>query len=270
MNSNTKKIVAKIVEVTPEIAASMLEKNTMNRNISTLTVKRYAHAMLSDEWEMNGETIIVATDGTILDGQHRLLAVIESGKTVTFLIVYNVKKDSIATVDSGISRSFRHVLQIKGSKHATTAASLTKIAWIYDNYDSELKDSSGKIVLRNTVLEAYYDENRDRIEQAATVADTGAHHFVKSHMAFCYYLFLRKNPAKADEFINQIKTGAYITTKHPAMTLRLRLYDNVTRRNKLSLRETVALYIKAWNAFIKGNDLSVFRWNSTEPLPEVK
>lgn len=268
--NTSKKIIVKLVEVTPEMAAAMLEKNTMNRNISMLTVRRYAQAMASDEWEMNGETIIVAEDETILDGQHRLWAVIESGKTVRFLIVYNVKKTSITTVDSGIARTFRHVLQIKGSKHATTAASLTKLAWIYDNYDRELKDGSAKVALRNTVLETYYDENRDRIEQAAAAADVGAHHFVKSHMAFCYYLFLRSNPVKADEFIKLVKTGETLTTKHPVMSLRLRLFDNITRKTKLSVRETAALYIKAWNAFIKGNDLSVFRWNSTEPLPEVK
>ena len=269
MNSITN-VNVQLVNVTPELAAQMLRKNTMNRNISAIAVKRYAQAMLSGEWEMNGETIIVATDGTIIDGQQRLHAVIESGKTIPFLIVYNVKKTSISTVDTGVGRTFRHILQIKGSKHATTAATLTKLAWVYDNFDHELKDFSSNISLRNTVLELYYDENRDLIERAAAVADNGAHHFVKSYMALAYYLFARKSPAKADEFIYQVKTGANITTKHPAMTLRLRLYDNVTRKVKMSVRETIAIYIKAWNAFIKGNDLSVFRWNSTEPLPEVK
>jgi len=137
-----KKVTAKLVEVTPDMAAGMLKHNNMNRNISQLNVKRYAQAMQSGEWEQNGQTITVAVDGTILDGQHRLWAVIESGVTITFLIVYNVRKEAIATIDSGIVRTFRHLLQIKGSKHPASAAAVTKIAWICDTVDSEMNAGS--------------------------------------------------------------------------------------------------------------------------------
>ena len=265
-----KKVIAQLVEVNPDMAADMLEHNTMNRNISQLNVKRYAQAMQSGEWEQNGQTISVAEDGTILDGQHRLWAIIESGMTITFLIVYNVRKEAIATIDSGITRTFRHLLQIKGSKHAATAASLTKFAWIYDNFDSELNTGSCKIALRNPVLEVYYDENRNLIEQAAAMAETGCHHFTKSHMGFGFFLFLRKNPARAEAFANMLKSGQNLYTGHPLMTLRTKLIDNLMSKHKLTVRETLAFYIKAWNAFLKGKDASVFRWNNTEPMPEVK
>ena len=265
-----KKVFAKLVEVTPDLAAEMLEKNTMNRNISQVSVKRYAMAMKSGEWQQNGQTITIAEDGTVLDGQHRLWAVIEAGVTITFLIVFNVSKDAIATIDSGVARTFRHVLQIKGSKHASTAASLTKLAWIYEHYDAQMSDSSAKIVVRNPVLEEYYDENAALIEQAAAIADTGCHHFTKAHMAFCIYLFLRKNPGRAETFAGMLKTGQNLYTGHPIMTLRTKLIDNLMSKHKLTVRETAAFYIKAWNAFLKGKDVSVFRWNNTEMLPEVK
>ena len=265
-----KKVIAKLVEVTPDLAAEWLEMNTMNRNISQTTVKRYALAMLAGEWQQNGQTITIAEDGTVLDGQHRLWAVIEAGVTVTFLVVFNVSKDAIATIDSGVTRTFRHVLQIKGSKHASPAATLTKFAWIYDNFDAELSDSSAKIAVRNPVLEIYYDDNTALIEQAAAIADTGCHHFTKSHMAFCIYLFLRKNPGRAEAFAGMLKTGQNLYTGHPIMTLRTKLIDNLMSKHKLSVREAAAFYIKAWNAFLKGKDISVFRWNNTEKLPEVK
>ena len=54
------------------------------------------------------------------------------------------------------------------------------------------------------------------------------------------------------------------------MTLRSKLIDNRISKNKLTVRETLAFYIKAWNAFLKDRDLSVFRWNNSEELPEVK
>ncbi len=265
-----KKIITKTLDITPDMAAEMLEHNTMNRNISQLNVTRYANDMASDAWEQNGETIKIAVDGTILDGQHRLWAIIESGMTITMIVVYNVSKQAIGSIDSGIIRYFHHLLKIKGSEHHMTAAMITKLAWIYENYDGQMHAGSAKTETRNSVLEPFYDQNRDMIEHAAAVAECGAHHFVKSHLGFCFYLFLRNNPQKAEEFIKLVKSGDNLHTGHPVMTLRTKLTDNRISKTKLTVRETMAFYIKAWNAFLKGRDLSIFRWNNTEELPEVK
>ena len=40
-----KKIITKTLDITPDMAAQMLERNTMNRNISQLNVTRYANDM---------------------------------------------------------------------------------------------------------------------------------------------------------------------------------------------------------------------------------
>ncbi len=265
-----KKIITKIVEITPDMAAEMLEKNTMNRKISQLNVIRYANDMASGAWKQNGETIKIAVDGTILDGQHRLWAIIEAGVSVPMLVVYNVQTEAITTIDSGVPRLFNHLLKIKGSKHPATCAMITKFAWIYENYDKQMRTNSAKTETRNSVLEPYYDENRELIEHAAAVAECGAHHFVKSYMGFCFYIFLKKNPQKAEEFIKLVKSGENLYTGHPIMTLRDKLTNNRISKVKLTVRETLAYYTKAWNAFLKGRDLSIFRWNNTEELPEVK
>jgi hypothetical protein len=233
-------------------------------------VNSLAHAMLCGEWEQNGQTIAVAGDGTVLDGQHRLWAVIESGVTIVFLIVYNVRKEAMATIDQGKSRTFADVLKIKGSKRSRTAAAIAKLTWVYDHFDREMNVSACGASLRNVVLENYYDQHADVIEHVAEAVSTGKHHFVISHMGLCYLLFLRKHPGKAEKFINMLKTGESLHTRHPVMALRTKLIGNLMNKQKLTVRETLAYYIKAWNAFITGKNLSVFRWNNTLPVPEVK
>jgi len=265
-----KKLDIKILDINPDFAYKMLEKNTMNRTISQITVTRYANDMASGAWKQNGESIKIAEDGSIIDGQHRLWAIIESGKTITMIVIYNVSKDCMDSIDIGLSRQFKDVLKIAGSTHSVTAAGITKLAWIYDNYDKELRNGTTKAETRNSVLKAYYDQNRDLIEWAAEVADCGVHHFVKSYMGFCLYVLLRKNPVEAIDFISMVKSGENLYTGHPIMSLRMKLTDNRLAKKKLTARETAALYFKAWNAFVKGHDLSVFRWNNTEDLPEVK
>lgn len=53
------------------------------------------------------------------------------------------------------------------------------------------------------------------------------------------------------------------------MTLRTRLFDSRMRARKLSVQETLAAYIRVWNAFVRGKNLTTIRWNASEPMPEV-
>ena len=53
----TPKIIVKLVNVTPDMALEMLEKNTMNRNIDQKRVEQYVQDMRCGRWQMNGTTI---------------------------------------------------------------------------------------------------------------------------------------------------------------------------------------------------------------------
>ena len=273
MNLSTfKKITTKVKCITPDKACRMLDnKNTMNRNIDQKRVEKYARDMKSGRWMLNGSTIVIAKDGTILDGQHRLWAVIIAGVPVFFLIVYNADKNCIDTLDTGMARTSRHIMQIARSEHSKTAAVLTKLLWLHDLVDGNLTPKTCRTEVSNARLLSFYEQNREMIEEAATVAEHGGHHFVKSHMALAYCIIGRKTNYrdKLGLFFDTIKTGAYITEKHPIMTLRARLFDNRMRARKLSVQETLAAYIRVWNAYVRGKDLTTIRWNASEPMPEV-
>lgn len=70
------KITAKVETITPDIAKTMLGENVNNRRISHDNVNMFAREMRNGEWRFNGEAIKFSKDGRLLDGQHRLLAVI--------------------------------------------------------------------------------------------------------------------------------------------------------------------------------------------------
>ena len=74
---------------------------------------------------------------------------------------------------------------------------------------------------------------------------------------------------KLKAFFDTLKTGSDIGMKHPIMTLRNRLFENRLGVRSLSVQETLAAYIRVWNAYVRGNDLTVIRWNASEPIPEV-
>jgi len=59
------------VIITPEIAAAMLETNTMNRPLSMPHVRKLSDALLRGEWVVNGDAIRISSNGFLIDGQHR-------------------------------------------------------------------------------------------------------------------------------------------------------------------------------------------------------
>lgn len=104
-----------IREIGPEDADKLLENNyDKNRKISEATVYKYARAMDEGRYEsLNGQTIVLGTDGKLYDGQHRLAALSLAEVTLPFLFVVDENAaEHFGTVDQGRARlisQFGHI-----------------------------------------------------------------------------------------------------------------------------------------------------------------
>jgi hypothetical protein len=109
--------------VTPEIASQLLALNfERNRNITPTAVKRYARLQLEKKW-LFSEPVKFATNGQLIDGQHRLNAVIQSGIEAPFLIVTGYPFESAQVLDQGRSRTAIQLAQIRGKEAKTIMVS---------------------------------------------------------------------------------------------------------------------------------------------------
>lgn len=114
MEAVKNELVTTCVEViTPSKAAEYLKHNRSNRAIRQLQVKKYAHEMQNGTWELNGEPIVFSATGTLLNGQHRLSAVIESCCAVPFVVIRGIS-DSVSTFDMNIPRNVADTLVLGG------------------------------------------------------------------------------------------------------------------------------------------------------------
>jgi len=114
---------AKWQTITPQVAEDILSLNENVRKVSRTTVIRYAHLMSTGRWDYaNGETIKFNGDGSLIDGQHRLKAIIESGVEGPFLLVYNChsssERDVSTTIDAGRMRTPAQIFAGRGLKHS--------------------------------------------------------------------------------------------------------------------------------------------------------
>ena len=112
MIHNTKIKTAQI-EVTPQQAIHWLEKNTHNRPLTQSAVDRYARDMATGRWTFNHQGIAIADDHTIIDGQHRLWAVIESKTTIPMMVTTGLHISVQDSIDGGLVRSARDVLVLR-------------------------------------------------------------------------------------------------------------------------------------------------------------
>lgn len=116
------------INVTPELAAEWLRRNNFNRPKKESVVANYARQMKAGLWRCTHQGIAFSDNGTLLDGQHRLFAVIESGKTVPMIVFTNEALDKHTTVDGGKKRSLLDVirLEMRGSLVKQTHISTLK------------------------------------------------------------------------------------------------------------------------------------------------
>jgi hypothetical protein len=112
---------AEIVLVTPAIASAMLAKNPKNRNLKPWRVKGFAETMQRGEWEINNDAIGLNAMGELLNGQHRLTAVVATGLAQRFLVAYGLTNESQLTMDIGARRGYADHLVMQGLAKHTSA-----------------------------------------------------------------------------------------------------------------------------------------------------
>lgn len=93
------------VMMTPERAKFILSMNTGNRAIRRTSVATFVKKIQRGEWMCTHQGIAVANTGRLLDGQHRLLAIVETGSTVPLLLSTDCEESLFGGIDCGISRS---------------------------------------------------------------------------------------------------------------------------------------------------------------------
>src|SRR5438445_4363513 len=94
MKSLSKRDAPQVVVITPDDARRMLEFNKHNRPLNDQHVRRIANQNKEGKWKFNGDTIKISEGNDILDGQHRLWAIFESGNPVETIVVRHINRDA--------------------------------------------------------------------------------------------------------------------------------------------------------------------------------
>lgn len=97
---------AEIVDVTPEMAATWLGKNhEKNRKMRPHKVLEYETEIRAGRWVLGDQAISFDVDDNLINGQHRLKAVFNSGITCRFLVLWGCPNRALYVIDGGMKRT---------------------------------------------------------------------------------------------------------------------------------------------------------------------
>lgn len=246
---------AQIEIVTPTLAKSLLERNTMNRKVSTTTVERYAADMRNNRWNNNGQGIVVSLDGELLDGQHRMHAIIASQQSIAMLVVRGAAKESFVTMDTGKPRSLSDLLSIQGYVHTNTLAGAARSAY---NYIAGV--TQGYAPTKAT-LDSFIQANPYAQEASSLVAGCSK---INQRIQFSSVMFLGNYRGNLNDevqtFLEGVNYGEGMVRGDPRHTLREWIVaERLRGRGYLKADATFAAVCRAWNAWAAGKELAVIK-----------
>lgn len=104
-NSNANDIHTIYMDVNPDQAIQWLEGNVRNRKIDQKWVDYLAVEMLAGRWKTTHQGLAFDRSDTLIDGQHRLWALIQSGCTIRVAVSHGLDSEDIDNIDDNKPRN---------------------------------------------------------------------------------------------------------------------------------------------------------------------
>lgn len=160
---------AEVMTVTPELAKEFLKGNTLNRSVSNSRVTLYAKDMKDSKWTLTGNGISISKDGRLLDGQHRLLAVVKADVPVQMLVCTEID-NGVAEFDTGRKRSLADMYKLNLGRNDSILTTSQGCAFVRSCYDTDWL-ANAKFAVKNVAnpsfaeINDYVTKNYENIEK---------------------------------------------------------------------------------------------------------
>lgn len=243
--------------ITVTIAGAWLERNQANRKIRQRAVDRYAADMANNTWRFTGESVKLDDAGNILDGQHRLLACVQAGKSFQTLVITGVKGEAQANMDSGVPRSVADMLRWRGEIDAFALAG--SIGMFYRWMLGETGASRG-LRPTNDQMADMLARNPGLREAVRIKGRFKELRIAPSAIAPVIHMILIIEPELGEKFLAGLATGVNLGESDPAFMFRRWALNRAIRRERTEPVVYMAMLIKSWNLWVMGKTVNQLVW----------
>jgi hypothetical protein len=248
---------ATVVTVTPALAQELLNNSIGNRALRKGVVERYAREMSAKLWNCEAPIFIMVDQrARLIDGHHRLTALIRAGVTLPLRFMLGVDPVHMAKLDGGEIRTLgdrftawcqdKAVRDLVGASpgRATQAAAI--VGFVYKMLTGQQKPGLEPAI---RIVRHY----KDSLDYALTVC--GANHITRRSAVMAAVTIAHRYAQQAGEikrlthFTESLVSGEMLEAGEPAFTLRNYLISTKGKRDTRNV--AVARVDSQWVIFVK-------------------
>jgi hypothetical protein len=272
MSTNGTKPSAEWELITPDVAEELLKLNDNNRNPRPDRINKYARAIDLGDWGLTGQPIIIDWNGKLMDGQHRLMAVVQTGTSVSILVVRGVDPKLMPLIDKGAARTAGDAFTWAGIQHGNVvAAAMRQLLALVEGKST--RDSHTLNSITDQEMIDAFAMHEGFITWAAPMAiNVGKSVKLSASKYLTAMLWLSINGCDSEaiqEFTEQVITGANLGEGSPILALRNWAMQAKVTKRKLRRDEILIAVVKTWNDLAEGRARKLMKIHSEEALPAV-
>jgi hypothetical protein len=260
-------------KITPSMAQDILSHNDNNRPLNPRTLNRYIEDMKEGRWMFNGDTITLDKKGNLLNGQHRLTAVLQSGVTIDGLIIEDVDPEAFTTMDIGRRRTGADALII--AEDVKNATCCSAVCSHIINYKDAVKykgpyrrvNKNGP-VRHDQIVDTYneYPKISEYIREGYNLTTTTK--FIPLSMQVALRLLMDELDEEASKtFWVKFEDGSNLGKTNPINALRSRYIGHLSQNagKKMDRNLSFNLVCRAWNLWRSGKQASRLNLETKDP-----
>lgn len=253
--------------LTPKVAQDFLSHNyEKNRKVRALAVNKIAQDILNSRWDSElsryQDPILITKDGTLINGQHRCLAVVLTGHAVETYVEYDVPKSIYRMLDGATVRGAADFVDVPNKNNA---AALAKIMCAVEDSNVPLASAlQGKVAAkvqatRSQVIEKINSSN-DRIQRLIKAGQRMGIYLYNRKTYISTALFLIDYTGRDDVMERFVYEASQMTTEsQPINALRAYMGKCIANKNfKSDYKWAVSCILYAYEAFRNGTEIRNF------------
>jgi hypothetical protein len=273
----TDQMKIKQVTMTPEWARTILACNDRNRPHRRSLVDQIADDIKKGRWILTPQTVSIAKDGQLLDGQHRLMAILSSGIPVQLMLATDCDAACFRAIDTGVSRSAGDILRVDGLVgNANSIAAAVRLTILYRECPGITWTGPQSQVTKQRILEVYRNDSAAFDAASRTALSKQQAKSIKARnssvAAFLYLYSSSLAPGRDDaelsrEYYSLFCSGEMLESGNAILSFRNWLINNADTSKSAQVQ--LACHIKAYKLWKTNTRIKRFISPTYVPMPAL-
>jgi hypothetical protein len=257
--------------ITPEDANLILQKNTRNRPVNHSQLAIFESQLQRGEMQLTHQGIAISSTDVLLDGQHRLMAIANTGIAAQLMVTTGLPDGIFSVLDTGAKRTASDALAIDGAPHSAALAASIRLYILYHEAPGIVW--TGRVpnrLVSTTYINKKYNLDKDGWTWAASAARASTINKIVTPgpMGCLMYLACVESGYSRkyiEDFSISIKSGVDLNPGNPILAYRNKMISFGTS----TPQERLADFIKLFNAHTTGQQLKMFKSQQHPPMPSL-